>query len=404
MTIAAADEKKLLPQLERLVRAVEELLATGLTTASEGTREALGVTFREASRLKLLRLASTLRIADEELGRFMRNDAEFSRRRLVFFLSRAWLLGKGIGDALRREDAAALDRFSSTPKPAPVERLEVVALGVAKKVAAGAFCAFEFRLRTIADAGDLPAGSPLVWSCVFPLKPGVDVPPEAYLTLPQKQKFPASLFLERKTIAIEGAAIARDEFGTARIALGEKSLITAGEPFADWNRFLNWSPVAALERVRDHVPSPFELEVELHEEVVLRDWLLGEEDGESREGRVVRPVDFQGVPFDASVSSAAEGEAARSALATVEEALEVGNPPPPLLGVLHYESCRLVLNPLTLFRPAAAEEQRAPKKKRGQPSAPLETNDEPARLEPHYITVSEKAFDRRALLRSLDLT
>src|SRR5438128_9404241 len=107
MNLPPAERKKLASLLDELGRAVEDLLLTGLTTASEATRQTLGVAFQEASRLRLLRLGSTLRGANDELGRFTRNEPEFSRKRLGFFLNRAWLLGKGIGRALKDDDDAA---------------------------------------------------------------------------------------------------------------------------------------------------------------------------------------------------------------------------------------------------------------------------------------------------------
>lgn len=91
----ATDRSKLASLLDKLAGAVEELLLTGLTTASQSTRQTLDVSFREASRLRLLRLSSTLRVANEELGRFTRNESEFSSKRLSFFLNRAWLLARG---------------------------------------------------------------------------------------------------------------------------------------------------------------------------------------------------------------------------------------------------------------------------------------------------------------------
>jgi hypothetical protein len=36
----------------------------------------------------------------------------------------------------------------------------------------------------------------LVWSCVFPLPPGKEVPPEAFLQLPLRQGFKPQLFLD----------------------------------------------------------------------------------------------------------------------------------------------------------------------------------------------------------------
>ena len=217
MQFSAADRKKLLSQLDRLVEAVEDLLLTGLTTASEATTKVLGVTFQEASRLRLLRLSGTLRVANEELGRFTRNDAKFSQRRLVFFLNRAWLLAKGIARALRNDDAPELDRLMWTPPVELVEELQVVTLGVVKKVAAGAFCAFEFRLRSVDD------GRPFVWSTVFPLKPGAEIPPEGFLHIPQKQKFTANVLLEGKVVHLRKIGIAAEGQGNGRIQLGEQS-------------------------------------------------------------------------------------------------------------------------------------------------------------------------------------
>src|SRR5271166_4919679 len=148
MKLAEADRRKLPALLEELGGAVEELLLSGLTTASETTRQALHVSFQEASRMRLLRLGSTLRAASEELGRFTRNEAEFSRKRLCFFLNRAWLLSHGLARALREEDEQEFERLLWVPASVPIERLEVVTLGVAKKVTS-TFVAFEFRLRAV---------------------------------------------------------------------------------------------------------------------------------------------------------------------------------------------------------------------------------------------------------------
>ena len=108
MNLAEADRKKLLPLLDELGVAVEDLLLSGLTTASEATRQMLHVAFQEASRLRLLRLGSTLRVANEELGRFTRNEPDFSRKRLAFFLNRTWLLSHGLARSLREKDEAGL--------------------------------------------------------------------------------------------------------------------------------------------------------------------------------------------------------------------------------------------------------------------------------------------------------
>src|SRR3954447_20466131 len=151
----AADRPKLARVLDVLTDAVEELLLSGLTTASESTRQILNVAMQEAARFRLLRLGSSLRGAAEELGRYTRQDPAFSRRRLAFFVNRSWLLGRGLSHALQQEDTSEYDRLAWSPPSVPLPELEVVCLGVVKKVAAGSFAAFDFRLRAVADAGPI---------------------------------------------------------------------------------------------------------------------------------------------------------------------------------------------------------------------------------------------------------
>jgi hypothetical protein len=342
MKLAEADRRKLAPLLEELARSAEELLRGGLTTASEATRQKLGVAFQEASRVRLLRLGSTLRGAHEELGRFTRNEAGFSRRRLCFFLNRAWLLSHGLARALRAGDDREFERLVWVPAGVPVGRLEVVTLGVAKRVAAGAFVAFEFRLRAVAAAGPVAAGQRLAWSCVFPVKPGVNISAEVYLHLPRKQQFPASHFLEGRTLVLEQVAVALDEHG-GRVSLGEASTVTRGEPFTAWEQFQSWDPREALARVEAHRPGPLDLEVELQEEVVLHGWEIGEP-ADGTDGQTVYPVRAGGAEFDAVVPPGAEGKALGKALEGLRQKRR-----PPLFGLLHYDRCRLVLQPLAVF-------------------------------------------------------
>jgi hypothetical protein len=352
MRLAEADRGKLGALLAELARAVEELLLSGLTTASEATRRTLDVSFQEAARMRLLRLGSTLRAANDELGRFTRNEAGFSRKRLCFFLNRAWLLSHGLARALREGDENAFDRLLRTPAGAAVGRLEVVTLGVLKRVSAGSFAAFEFRLRALAPAGNVRPGAPLVWSCVFPLKAGSGVAPEALLHLPQKQQFTPTTFLEKRVIALENVTVTPDESGCGRVSLGEKSAVTAGEPFGDWQRFQQpWDPARALQRVRAATPGPLDLDVELQEEVVLPAWQVGKAQ-EGEEGQMSYPITAGALSFDAPAPAGDEGKALRLALERWHKATSR----PPLYGLLHYERCRLVLQPLAVFGEAGPEQ------------------------------------------------
>ena len=216
-----AQKKQLLSLLDELSKAVEELLLAGLTAASKSSVERLDVSFKEASRMKLLRLGSTLRIANEEIVRFNAGSPQFSARRFSFFLSRAWLLATAMRRALEAGDEEAIGRLQVTPPAQPVEGLRVVTLGVVKRVVPGAFASFDFRLRALGDAGPVADKQPLVWSCVFPLRKDLDLASEAFLHLPQKQKFKPSILLEKKVIevtkcAVERAAGQRDAIGSDR--------------------------------------------------------------------------------------------------------------------------------------------------------------------------------------------
>lgn len=363
----------LAPLLDRLALACEELLLAGLTTASETTRQTLAVAAQEASRRQLLRLASTLRVANEELGRFTRQEPDFSRKRLLFFLNRTWLLARGLSRALLAGDRTSFQRLQRTNTPVNTPRLEVVTLGVSKKIATGAFVAFDFRLRTLAPAalGDttLPEGTRLTWSTVFPVKPGVELPAEGFLHLPQKQKFNASLFVEKRRIVIENSAVTRDETGPGRIALRDDSRVIAGEVFTDWERFLTWNPAQTLAAVAAHQTSPFDLEVELHDEIVLDDWQIGDSTTRAETGHKVYPIQSQGLNFDAVVSAGTEGEALAAAL----DAAQTVKKRPPLFALLHFDLCRLVLQPLALFE----------------------------KQTPLYMMLSTKNIDRSQLLKAL---
>jgi hypothetical protein len=368
----AGDRPKLRTVLDQLAGAVEALLLGGLTTATDATRQTVNVAMQEAARFKLLRLGSALRVAAEELGRFTKHDPAFSRRRLTFFLNRAWLLARGLSHALQTADESEYDRLNWSPPTVPVESVEVVCLGAVKRVAGGAFVAFDFRLRALADGGPVPAGRRLTWSAVFPLKPGMDIPAEGFLHLPQKQKFAPYLFLEQKAITIRNAAVSADE-SAGRIILNEQSTVILGEPFTDWARFLDWSPAPALERIRRHKPGPLDVDTELQEEGVLRDYQIGSPEDGDEPGQSVYSVTAGPITLHAVVGPAAEGKALRKGL---EDLRKLKKTRPPLYGLMHYERCRLVLQPLTSF-----------------------TNDGP-----DYLPISKENVNKAALLKAMSFT
>jgi hypothetical protein len=373
MLPVAADRPKLARVLDGLAAAVEELVQSGLTTASESTRQTLTVAMQEAARFRLLRLGSSLRAAAEELGRYTRQDPAFSRRRLAFFLNRSWLLSRGLAHALHQADEAEYDRLAWTPPSQPMPEVEVVCLGVVKKVAAGSFTAFDFRLRSLADAGPIAAGSCLSWSAIFPMKPGLDIPPEGFLHLPQKQKFTPTVFLNRMSVIIREAAVATDESGGGRIVLTDGSTLVSGHAFNDWSRFLDWTPRPALDRLGRHRAGPLDLEIELQDEVVVRDYEVGPSRAGDEPGQAVYPINAGPLALNAVVGAGAEGKALKRSM---DELRKLRRNRRPLFGLMHYERCHLVLQPLSVFDGDG----------------------------PDYLTISKDEVNQAALLKAMSFT
>ena len=368
----ASEKKRLTSLLDELCGAVEELVLAGLTAASKSTVERLDVTFKEASRMRLLRLGSTLRIANEEVARFTAGSPQFSARRLAFFLGRAWLLATGMRKAVAAGDDAAMDRLLYTPPSKPVERVRVVTLGVGKRVVPGAFASFDFRLRAVAAAGPIAAGEPIVWSFVFPMRKDLDLPAEAFLHLPQKQKFRPSVLLEKKVVEVARCAVTRQPTGPTRLVLGDTSTVTAGEPFTDWAPLMRWDPRAAADRLAQHRPTPLDLEIELQEEIVLADWQPGDR-RTTDDGYDLLPIDTGHMPVEARLDPGPSGVPVRAMMGKLA-ARKRGRPP--LFGVAHYESCRLV------FQPLAAVEKDGPE----------------------YLTVSPDKISQAQLVKAMKFT
>ncbi len=330
--IGVDDAKGTTALLDELARLVEDLVRTGLPSATKATRTKIDAAFEEASRRKLLRLGVSLRYVGEEVGRFLADDGTFTSRRYAFFLHRSWLLAKGIGAALAANDAALVASLAAGTgsAPSPIGDLEVVTLGVAARASTVA-CSFDFRLRVVASRREEVASRSLVLSFVFATKPGV--PPEAYLHLPQKQGFAPKVLCEKGRIAIVEAA--RIAGGAAdRLVLGPKSRVTAGGPYEDWEAQLVFDARGAAARAFAHVPTPLDLAVEMQEEVVLREWALVGDD-------VVAP----GLSVSLALPAGPEGARVRERL----EAAAKKKKRAPLFGTVHYERGRILLSPLTLF-------------------------------------------------------
>ena len=365
------EKNQIVSLLAELQGAVQELLLAGLTTASKSTVERIDISFKEASRMRLLRLGSTLRIANEEIGRFTSGSPQFSARRLAFFLGRAWLLAASMQRAIADNESAALDRLMATAPTQPVEKLSVVTLGVGKRVVPGAFASFDFRLRASERAGDVKAGEPMIWSFVFPMRKDLDLAAEAFLHLPQKQKFKPSVLLEKKIVQITRCALSRQPSSATRIALTDASQVQRADDFGDWKSHWHWDAREAAARLEQYRPTPLDLEIEFQEEVFLDSWTAGERRS-TEEGYDLLPIEARHLSFEARLDRGPSG----TPLNEVMSKLAGKKRRPPLFGIAHYESCRLIFQPLTALG------------KNG----------------PEYLTVSPDKISQAELVRAMKFT
>ncbi len=363
-----AERNKLIHLLDELANSVEDLLLSGMTAASKTTRDKLAVGFKEASRMRLLRLGSTLRIATEEMRRFDAGDEAFSATRLSFFLGRAWMLSSSMANALRREDLEAFGEMNRTPPTVSLKQVDFVVIGVLKRHVKGAFTAFEMRAVLLADAGPLQAGDGVVLPFIFP--DNKNLPPEAYLVLEQKQKFkPADLLLRRR-IRMTRCMLATGN--PKRLVVRPETRVQLGGAFEDWQSVLQWDRKGAVTRIGEHEPDPLTLPVELQEVVVLHDWQLGKFKP-SGEGYDRANLQGEGLEWQVRADTSKHGDSTRKGLRQAAAA----RTRPALVGLVHYEMCELVLHPLGLVS-----------RDRG----------------PAYLNVAEANIDKAALIRALNLT
>ena len=364
----AAERPKLRATLDQLGAAFEDLLLGGLTTASDATRQTLTGAMQEAARMRLLRLGAILRVLSDDLNRFNKHDALLSRRRLTLFLNRGWLVARGLSHALETNNEKEYDRINITPTTQPLASADLVCLGAVKKVTA-AVVQFQFRFRAIKAGGPVKPGDAVSWSFNQSVK-NKDIAPETYLHLSQKQKFTPFTFLEKKVQTVQNAVVSPDDAGNWRLSLTDQSTVTPGAPFGGWAEFLNWTPQPAMERLAKVSPGPLDLDTELQEEVVLRDYEIAAPEDGDEPGQTVYPVTTGTLAFRAIVGPGVEGKSLKKGL---DDLRKLKKNRPPLFGLMHYERCRLVLQPLTTFGASG----------------------------PEYLTISPDKVDKAALLREL---
>lgn len=397
------DPKGALALVEELARAVEDLVRTGLTSATESTRAKLDASFKEASRRKLLRLGASLRYVNEEVNRFLSDDGTFSIRRFSLFLHRSWLQARGMAKGIRENDgrllASLLLSGGGAPRPAP--SLEVVTLGVLKRTVVNVHT-FDFKLRIVGAKDPDLVGRSLTYSLVFARKQGAAaaLPAEAYLQLPQPQKFQPRVFCLGKTVKISDAAVMLDERGAGRLALSPKSTVTEGAGVSTWAPLFQFDPEAALARVQRHTPGPLDLAVEMQEEVIVAGAKMNDQPIKSGDGRRVFALSLPtGLVLDAVIPDVPDGE---ELFKRLRDGLRSSSRPL-LYGLVYYEFGRTMLLPLSLLRAdaGAAAAEPEPRKKAGKGAKEEKKGKPGAQGGLDLITISDKKYDVSALVGNL---
>lgn len=409
---AIDDPKGTLALVEELARAVEDLVRTGLTSATESTRAKLDASFKEASRRKLLRLGASLRYVNEEVNRFLTNDEAFSIRRFSLFLHRSWLQARGMAKGLREKNDRLLGSLVSSGggAPRPAASIEVVTLGVLKRTIINVYT-FDFRLRVVGARDADLVGRSLTYSLVFPRKadgPAKDLPAEANLQLPQPQKFAPKVLCQGKSVKITECAVILDDRGGGRLVLGPKSTVTEAGVYSGWESLFRFDPGAALERALGHVPGPLDLAAETMEEVVVAGAKLTSEPLRTSEGRrIFGLAGAGGLALDAVIPDNPYGKDGDEMLSRLRGGLKSSNRPL-LYGLAYYEYGRTMFLPLSVLIGGAGASEPEPepaaaKKKGAGAKAPKAEKKAPkgAAGGPDLVTISEKSYDVSALVGKL---
>ncbi len=211
----------------------------------------------------------------------------------------------------------------------------------------------------------------MIWSCVFPMRADLDLPAEAFLHLPQKQKFRPSILLEKKIIEITQCAVGRQPGAASRIVLTDASEMKTADAFSGWQELCKWDVRDAAARLAQYRPTPMDLEIEFQEEIFIENWQAGTR-VQSEEGYDLLPLETGIVPLEARLDRGPSGVPLNVVMGKLAEKKQR----PTLFGIAHYESCRVVFQPLTAFE------------KNG----------------PEYLTVSPDKISQAALVKAMKFT
>jgi len=347
-TLSKEQGKALKVVLNQVSRLIEQLIETGMSTASRHTAEQFGQAFKQLSSMRLIRLGSNVRFINQEVERYLSQDESFSPRRLTFFINRSWLMCQGLLDAIDRSDEALWKTLSFNSATETLDQLNVVALGVSKKLVPGVFAAFEFRLRTVDPNHDLASKS-LVFSLVFPLRPEQTIHPEAFMEFDQKQKYRPKIFLTH-AIQLSSVALSYETENRVRVSLQPDSKVEGLYPIeklSDLEQLAQWDSELGGQQLANYQPTPFDLEIDLQTEILLKDWTMGDIRHDAGfPDKYVIDMSAAGVDYIALVSTSEEGSALLHALKELAKLLSR----PPLFALMHYELAKRVLQPLSILK------------------------------------------------------
>ena len=324
--------------LQEVTACVALLYQSGLTAANKSTQDRLSAVWKESSRLRLLRLASALRIANEEVKRFVEKDEHFSLSRLSFFLRRARIIAHRAVWAIQNEKTQELNDILASPQSQPIKQIDFLVMGVSVKVSRNVFCAFEFH-------GQDSDGSYINWSCVYPIPPSMKtVSPNVLLNLKQKQGFKAVSLLEHKYIHVDQAHETNLKFGT-RLQLSDVSEVSTRDRVGQWPIDGACDFMDLRRRLQNAQVGPLDLPTEFQEYLIISEWKIGEEIDVGLAGR--KSWQLQTPYFNATMAIS-DDEGSDFRIKRINE-LRLSDGDMPLYVLLYFERGRIIVDPLTLF-------------------------------------------------------
>lgn len=334
------NEARLKVVLTEVVNTVESLMDSGLSSASPSITDQFQLAFEQAAKCRQLRLGSNLRLVNEELKRFFKDDTHFSERRLALFLNRCWQMSRQVIAGSEASSPVDAERHNEV-----CDEISVVIQGVLKKTVPGVFCALEFRLRR---SDGKAYSKPLLWSCLLATADNLNVKPESLLALDQPQKFKPSVFLQ-STVVMKNVRLVEDD-SAFRLQLGAESEVVAGDTdISAPDDTGQWGLDRVASAMESFQPTPLDLEIQPQFEVYLDNWSVDEElTHTALDGKVLFQLSSNGKRMYLCVDSGDDGVAQ---LQFCRERLKRKRPSRGLLfGLMHYEQGLILIQPLTLWK------------------------------------------------------